>query len=262
MVQEIPKIIHYCWFGNNAETKLVQRCKQSWKEYLPDYKVVLWNEKNFDINENQFVFEAYQKKKWAFVTDFVRLKVLYDYGGIYMDTDVEIIKNLDCFLQNGAFTGFESDQDIPTGIMGAKPGHRWIKYLLDYYYDKKFILNDGSIDITTNVQIISKLSGKCGLVPNNQYQVICQDVHLYPKDYFAPKSYETGRISLTSNTHCIHHFAGSWLSQKQKLKNRAVGLIKIHLGEAVYQKIRQRKQKIGECVNEILVSFGNYRKKN
>src|SRR5699024_8907222 len=127
----IPKIIHYCWFGGNELSKTTKVCINSWKKKLPDYKIIEWNESNFDINSNQYVKEAYQAGRYAFVTDYVRLYVLYHYGGIYMDTDVEVLKSLDSFLKHQAFTGCENEKNSVTGIIGSEKDHEWIKTLLD-----------------------------------------------------------------------------------------------------------------------------------
>jgi mannosyltransferase OCH1-like enzyme len=136
---------------------LAVNCINSWKKYLPDYELVLWNEDNFDINSNQYVKEAYESKKYAFVTDYVRLYALYHHGGIYMDTDVEVLKSLDEFLEHTAFTGCENDQMCVTGTMASEKGHKWIEDLLNDYDDKKFILAEGSFDKTPNTQIITEL---------------------------------------------------------------------------------------------------------
>lgn len=213
---KIPKKIHYCWFGENPLNELSIKCINSWKKYLPDYEIVMWNESNFNIHENNYIKQAYQAKKYAFVSDYIRLHILYNHGGIYMDTDVEVIKSLDVFLKHSAFSGFENKDNIPTGIMGSKKNNLWIKKLLDYYDNKNFILEDGSYDLTTNVTTITKISKEIfDIKLNNMYQN--NDIFtIYPKDFFCPKSYETGNIIITSNTYAIHHFNGSWLDEKSK----------------------------------------------
>ena len=214
--EEIPKKIHYCWFGRGKMPELAEKCIASWKQYLPDYEIIEWNEDNFDINANQYVKEAYKNKKFAFVTDYVRLYVLYNYGGIYMDTDVEAIKPLDIFLKHKAFSGFENNNYIPTGIMASQAKNKWIKLLLDEYNDLKFIKKDGSFDLTTNViRISNKTQEHYHLKLNDTYQDL-GDVVLYPHDYFCPKDWETGKIFLTKNTYTIHHFNGSWHSKREK----------------------------------------------
>lgn len=224
---KIPKLIHYCWFGKNKMLKLNLKCIESWKRVLPDYELRLWNEDNFDITMNQFVKEAYEMKKWAFVTDYVRLYVLYNYGGIYMDTDVEVLRRLDPFLKHSAFTGFENDKYIPTGIMGAGKGNEWIGYLLSYYENKKFILENGLLATTPNTQIITELSKSWGLKPNNEYQVLKGDVHIYPSEYFCPIAYDSLKKNFTKNTYTIHHYSGSWLDGKTRIKLKIKKLLSL-----------------------------------
>ncbi len=213
----IPKIIHYCWFGGNELSELATKCVESWQKHCPDYQIKRWDEQNFNIECNQYVKQAYDAKKWAFITDYVRLYALYNVGGIYMDTDVELIRNIDIFLDYDGFTGFENDECVSTAIMGARSGHSWIQYLLGYYKDKEFVKNDGTFDTTTNVAIITDMMcRKYNLIRNNTFQLIEDKVAIFPKDYFCPKSYVTGEINLSENSYCIHNFSGSWLTDKQK----------------------------------------------
>ncbi len=213
---KIPKIIHYCWFGKAKMPKLSLKCIETWKRILPDYELRLWNENNFNIEINEFLKQAYEKKKWAFISDYVRLYVLYNYGGIYMDTDVEVLKRLDPFLIHSAFTGFESNNYIPTGIMGAEKGNKWIEHILDYYDKEDLRINtDFSIP---NTVVITELSKKFRLELNGKYQVLEFDVHIYPMEYFCPKSYNSLKVKITSNTYTIHHFSGSWLDFNSKFK--------------------------------------------
>ena len=212
----IPKTIHYCWFGRGQMPKLAEICIESWKKHLPEYKLQLWNEDSFDINSNRFVKEAYESRKFAFVTDYVRLYAMYHHGGVYMDTDVEVLKNMDYFLQFPAFSGFEDEINIPTGLMASVKGGKWVEYLLTYYKNLPFIKEDGSFHALTNTYTIGKMTKTMGFVPNNQFQIIANEVHLFPKDYFCPKSQVSGKIEITKNTYCIHHFSGSWMSSKKK----------------------------------------------
>jgi mannosyltransferase OCH1-like enzyme len=217
---KIPKTIHYCWFGKKPLPQNVLDCIASWKKYLPNYKIIEWNEDNFNINSNLYVKQAYESHKYAFVTDYIRLYALYHYGGVYMDTDVEIVRNIDEFLIHSAFSGFESEEYIPTAIMGAQKKNIWIEKLLDYYNNKHFIKGDGTLDTTTNVSIITEISiNYFNVKLNNQYQDINGILTLFPKEYFCPKSYKTGLINQTENTYAIHHFSGSWLDEKSQ-KNR------------------------------------------
>lgn len=217
----IPKVIHYCWFGGKDKPDLVIKCISSWREYLSDYKIVEWNETNFDVLCNDYCKEAFNAKKWAFITDYVRLYVLYNFGGIYMDTDVEVLKNFDDLLQNDAFIGFENYSQFQSALIGAKKNNKWIKFLLTYYHDRHFINDDFSFDMTPNVSIITNLSfQKYEIRLNNSLQKVENEFVVYPKDYFCPKDYVTGKIILTDNTYTIHHFAGSWLEEdyKKRLK--------------------------------------------
>ncbi len=210
----IPKIIHYCWFGRGQKPELAVKCIESWKKYLPDYELKEWNEDNFDITQNQYVREAYENLKFAFVTDYVRLYAIYHEGGVYMDTDVEVLGSYDKFLHHHAFSGFETDGNVPTGMMAAEKGSVWAKELLDQYDDRKFVQEDGSFDMTTNTTVITNYMLNKGLVLNNKYQDFPNLCTMYPADYFCPKDHRTGKIRCTKNTVCIHHFAGSWLQHK------------------------------------------------
>lgn len=212
----IPKKIHYCWFGGKSLPEDAEACIASWKKYCPDYEIIEWNENTFDINSIVYVKEAAESKKWAFITDYVRLYAMYNYGGIYMDTDVEVLKNLDVFLQDKGFSGYEDYNRIPTGIMAAEKGLPFIKKLLDYYNDKHFIV-DGKMDMTTNVEIITNICLERGIVLNNQ---LCEidGFKFYPKDFFCPKDCQTLELKVTDNTYTIHHFAGSWTGRSTKFK--------------------------------------------
>lgn len=207
----IPKVIHYCWFGRGQKPESALKCIDSWKRFLPDYTLKEWNEDNFDISSNNYVNQAYQNRKFAFVTDYVRLYALYTEGGIYMDTDVEVTGSFDSFLHHHAFSGFETDGNVPTGMMGAEKGSVWAKELMDGYKDRSFIREDGSLDTTTNTFVITGYMVDKGLVLNNRYQDFPGLCTMYPSDFFCPKDHRTGKIKCTPNTVCIHHFAGSWI---------------------------------------------------
>lgn len=243
-MEKIPKKIHYCWFGRGQMPDKAKECITSWKKYCPNYEIVEWNEDNFDINENQYVKEAYENRKYAFVTDYVRLYALYNYGGIYMDTDVEVVKELDHFLIHQAFSGFESNYFVPTGIMGAQKNNLWIKDLLDEYQNLSFYKENGELDLTTNVIRITKLTTeKYNLNLNGMFQDL-KEVVFYPSDYFCPKSWETGIIKLTENTHAIHHFSGSWQTDQVKKENQKRLQMIEKYGEEIGLKKYYHKQKM------------------
>lgn len=226
----IPKVIHYCWFGRNPLPELTIECIESWKKYCSDFEIKLWNEDNFNFEENQFAREAYQEKKWAFVSDYVRLKILYEEGGIYMDTDVKVLKPLESLLQHNAFSGFENNQFISTAIMGSERKNPWIGYLLSYYEEKSFYKTDGSLNNETNVKIITRMTReRYPVCLDNSYQEF-PDFVLYPKDYFCPLDNRTGKLTITDNSYTIHLFDGSWLGglekesmERAKVLNRTFG---------------------------------------
>ena len=237
----IPKIIHYCWFGKKSMDELSLKCLESWNVHLPDYELWLWDEDKFDTNSSHFTKEAYEAKKYAFVTDYVRLYALKNYGGIYMDTDIEVIKNLDKFLAFPAFAGFQDSKNIQTGLIGSEKNGKWITELLEYYQDRHFVLPNGKLDTKTNVTIITQHMLTKGFVPNNQHQEIDGMVTLFPQDFFCAKSFTTGKITLTEQTHTIHHFASSWYSPFQKFRKQIKFLL-ANIG--LYRIIRPLYNKI------------------
>lgn len=211
----IPRIIHYCWFGRGLMPELALKCIGSWHRFLPDYEYRLWNEDSFDIQSVPYVKEAYESGKYAFVTDYVRLYALYTEGGIYMDTDVEVIKPYDDLLHLSGFTGYEGSKSLPpvTGTMASEPGNAWVKEQLDSYLGAHFIMPDGTLDTTTNTVRITRIMKEGGFVPDGKKQVY-KDMHIFPVEYFCPRQ-TTGEILMTDNTYCDHHFMGSWDNEKK-----------------------------------------------
>lgn len=207
----IPKIIHYCWFGRGQMPELALKCIESWHKFLPDYELRLWNEDTFDVNSVPYVKEAYEARKYAFITDYIRLWALDKFGGVYMDTDVEILKPLDDLLHLPAFTGYESGKNLypVTGLMASAAGGVWVKEQLAYYDGKHFKNPDGTLDMTPNTNTIRDIMAANGFVNDGQYRVYKNDMHIFPVEYFCPLT-QTRELKLTDNTYCIHHFAGSW----------------------------------------------------
>ena len=215
----IPKKIHYCWFGGNPLPESAKKYIETWKKYCPDYEIIEWNETNFDLNQNQYCKEAYEAKKWAFVSDYARLKVLYDNGGIYMDTDVEVAKPLDDLLQYNWFAGFEAEDRIQTGVIGAERKNDFIKLLLEDYTKRKFINSQNEYDLTTNVQVLTrKIKQNYRIQLNNTYQIFGNNYLLLPFDYLCCKDYLSGKIYKTEHSYTIHHFEGSWLDNYGRVK--------------------------------------------
>lgn len=224
----IPKKIHYCWFGGNPKSQKELDCIASWKKYCPDYEFIEWNEKNFDVNMCQYASDAYKEKKWSFVSDYARIFVIYHYGGIYLDTDVELVKNLDNLLNEKMYCGFEArdpfmdthgieyEESVNFGLgYGAEAGHPILKELLDLYETMSFYREDGSLNLLACPHYQTEVLKRFGLVPNRQFQRL-ENCVVFPEDYFSPKSYYSGRIVQTPNTISIHHFTASWTSSESK----------------------------------------------
>lgn len=248
----IPKIIHYCWFGGKPKPKLAEKCIKSWKKLCPDYEIMEWNESNFDIaSAPLYVRQAHEAGRWAFVTDYVRLKALTEMGGIYMDTDVEVIKPLDPYLKHKAFAGFEHPTRVQTGLLACEKGFPLFREFMDYYHTASFLKPDGSADITTNVQILTDLCVRHGLQLNGKYQVI-DGFAIYPTEVFCPVDYDTEKLHKTRKTAVIHWFAASWhteeelrwlreekLRQKrEKQSNLRVAIGRKLFGENGYEKLK------------------------
>lgn len=214
----IPKKIHYCWFGGKPLTEMAEKCIASWKKFAPDFEIIRWDETNFDISAWQYTKEAYEAKKFAFVADVARLYALVNYGGIYMDTDVELIKPIDSLLEYEAISGFETPSNIPTGLMGCVAGFSLFGKLLKDYSSERFIMDDGSFNMTTNVVRITEACSQLGLILNNQKQTIA-GFTLLPQDYLCPQ--RQGIIEVTENSLCIHWFVGSWHSEQEQLGDNA-----------------------------------------
>lgn len=239
----IPKIIHYCWFGENSKSILINKCIESWKKYAPDYEIIEWNEKNYDINKYSYTKEAYAKKKYAFVSDVVRFDVLYQNGGIYLDTDVELLKPIDCFLGHDAFMGYDQRGLIASGlIFGSKKEHRILLEFLSYYKRENFILSNGLPNMTTVVTIVSDILSNNHFKLNGRY-IEKDNIAIYPAEYFDPFDYENNKMNIGNNTFAIHHYEASWKSDKD-MKVYLIGRkIKKLVGKKNYEKLARLKHR-------------------
>ena len=224
VINQIPKIIHYCWFGKSKMPKSNQICLKSWKTFLPDYTIKEWNEDNFDINANRYTKEAYEAKKFAFVSDYARFYILYKYGGIYMDTDVEVIMPLDDLLNNKMFAGFEGNEGVNPGLIFASiKGSELVREILESYGNRQFKKEDGSIDTTTVVEYTTGILKKHGMIINGECQKV-GEITIYSSEYFCPLDHKTRKMQMTKNTYTIHHYSASWNSRSQKIKSKIVEL--------------------------------------
>ena len=216
----IPKKIHYCWFGGNPLPETALKCIASWRKYCPDYEIKEWNEQNYDINKICYTAQAYNAKKYAFVSDYARFDILYEYGGIYFDTDVEVIKSIDNLVEKGPFAGIESPGALNAGLgLASRQREPIFADILKSYSQSCFLKPDGSMDLTTVVVRVTDIFKKYGFTAENKIQTI-KGITIYPVDYFNPKNPKTGELKITSNTYSIHHFDASWLEDWQlKIKH-------------------------------------------
>lgn len=224
----IPKIIHYCWFGRNPLPKDAQRCIASWKKFFPDYEIKEWSEDNFDVNMIPYIKEAYGLKKYAYVSDYARLWILNKCGGLYFDTDVEIIRPIDDILGKGGFMGFEKHEKNPDmadmvnlGLgFASMPNNKILQDVMDYYESNHYLKGDGKIEVITIVHITTKVLKQYGLRASDTPITIEGGFTIYPWEYFCPMEYPGNKLTLTENTRTIHHYTESWMTWKQKTKIR------------------------------------------
>lgn len=237
----IPKTIHYCWFGRNPLPESAQKCITSWRKYLPDYEIKEWNEDNFDVNIIPYTKEAYEAKKYAFVSDYARFWILYKYGGLYFDTDVEVIKPMDDIIARGAFMGCESSGEramsVNPGVgLGVTPGHGFIAEMLGVYSRLQFLNEDGTVNQKTIVSYTTEQLSLHGLKTLGEIQII-DGVWIYPQDYFNPLDDLTGKLKKTENTRSIHWFMNSWSDSSlfrqwlSRMSHRIFGMKFHHLKE-------------------------------
>ena len=236
----IPKIIHYIWIGGNPEPDILKKCKKSWKKYCPDYEIKRWDESNLDVNEIAYTKEAYEAKKYAFVSDYFRYKILYNEGGIYLDIDVELLKPLDDLLNQKCFMGFEKGINIainPGLVCACEKHDETIKALLEDYFDDHFINEDGSINKTTVCEKSTALLKKYGLVVEDKTQVF-ENFTIYASEYFCPMSFDKLTKKITKNTYSIHLYYASWM------KNKFWERVKYRIKKIIGQKNADRIKKL------------------
>ena len=239
----IPKVIHYCWFGGNPLPDEAIKYINSWRKYCPGYEVKEWNESNFDLECCDYVKEAYQAKKWAFVSDYARFWILYHYGGLYFDTDVELIKPIDDLIEKGSFMGEEATEPKEHGLeanpglgLAAAPGLGLYKEILNYYNTQHFINSDGTLNFETIVTKTTKILNSHGFRGDGSLEHI-DNVYIYPPEYFCPLNYGTGKLVITDNTRSIHHYSATWHS---KLEQMIISIERCDSGkDSVEYKVRR-----------------------
>jgi mannosyltransferase OCH1-like enzyme len=241
---QIPKVIHYCWFGGKEKPKIVKKCINSWYRNLPGYEIKEWNEQNFDTSSNPYVKGAYESKKFAFVSDYVRVYALYNFGGIYLDTDVEVFKLFDNLLHHDSFWGFEQENYIGTSTIGAAKKNQLIRVFLDSYEGKTFLNKDGTFDELTNVAIVTQILKDRGLNLNGKYQELKELGAFYPQTYFSPFDYINYRKFITENTYAMHYFYKSWLPPSARVKSNLKKLAANVIGGENIAKIRKKVSRV------------------
>lgn len=231
----IPKIIHYCWFGRNEKPEKIQKCIESWKIHLSDYQIIEWNEDNFDYNLLTYTKDAYNAKKYAFVSDVARVKALYEMGGIYLDTDVMVYQNFDSILKHNCVLGFEMSNYIATSFMACVPKHYLMKDFYKLYLNLQFYDENGNIISGTNVSKLTNMLADKGLIKNNKLQQI-DDIIIYPTDYFSPYNYAWEYSSKNDKTICEHMFYVSWMSKRQQIKKKIKKLVRLTINKLNYRR--------------------------
>ncbi len=235
------KTIHYFWFGGNPKSKLIEKCIASWHKYFPDFEIKEWNEENFDVRQNKYISQAYDAKKYAFVSDFARFKVLYDEGGLYFDTDVEVVKSFYNMLENEAFAAFETEKYIAPGLViwAKEPGNEIIAEMLADYESSTFINPDGTLNQATVGVRFTSILENYGIKPDNGTVQVCGSFTLYPREFFCPLNDLTGVMNKTENTCAIHWFAKSWLDKKIVYRSKITRVVHRFFGVDALARFRK-----------------------
>jgi len=238
----IPRTIHYCWFGHSPMPEMALKCLTSWHRYMPNWMYKCWTEDSFDVKQTPYTAEAYASKKYAFVSDYVRLWALEREGGLYLDIDVEVFKPLDDLLQYDAFAGFEGSKRHPMGtcVLASKAHGAWVSEMLGYYQNRHFAKAEGNLDLTTNVQFLSAKMQENGFMQDGKEQDY-KDLHIFPVEYFSPRQ-TTGEYFRTGNTYCDHLGLNSWSEGKSGWKRKVGKVVGV---KSMTQLIKFKRKLIG-----------------
>ena len=239
----IPNKIHFCWFGGNKKPEIIENCIESWKRYMPEFSIIEWNERNYDIHKSKYMIEAYNYKKWAFVSDYARFDILNEYGGIYFDTDAELLKPIpQAILEHDAFTGIESAGTVNPGlVMGSIPKHPFLEQILNVYESQSFSqqIKEGRCK-TVNEYTTEILEGY-GFMQENTFQIV-DGIAIYPSSIFCGYDQDTHSYDISEETVSVHHYAGSW--KKKSTKNTIIRFLVNSIGINKYRKLLSIKRKL------------------
>lgn len=237
----IPRIIHYCWFGGGKLSAKERKCMQSWEKHCPEFIIMRWDESNVAEDDSTYLRQALAQRLWAFASDYVRLKALNKYGGIYLDTDVELLRSPLEYMDSDVFIGRESRERVGTAVIGSIPRHAFTAALLGEYSGRTFVDENGTPDLVPNVVCVTALLESMGLRREDVFQDL-SGIAVYPTEYFSPKDLVTGKLRVTENTCAVHHFKGSWLPAKSRINRRIAQL----LGPDMTARIKGAMRKKGD----------------
>ncbi len=240
-MRKIPKIVHYCWFGNGEKPDNIKAYIETWKAKMPEYTFMEWNEQNFDVeNSIPYVRQAYEAKKYAFVSDYARIQALYQHGGIYFDTDIEVKKPFEEFLEDKSMVlGFESERSLLTAFIAVEKGHPYMKEFLESYKERNFLKEDGSYDMLVINEGFSALMERKGVdLDRNEYQELPGDIVIYPEEYFCGFDVNNWHESITDKTCTVHYMNSSWVSGKQGMKRKIIYTLQKILGYKNYDRLK------------------------